>query len=306
MLIGVQTGGVSERLGREECLKMIAEAGFKVLDGNIDHFLPGNDIREGKLTSIFDESEEACMEYVRPWLETAEKYGLQFGQLHAPFPTFVNVPETDEYLINALNKSIAMAGALKCPHIIVHPAFLRYNDALSPEEEWKLNIERYSALIPMLKKHNVICCLENMFTRFAGEGRPGKLYGACCSNPYEAAKYIDTLNEIAGEKRFAFCLDTGHALIVGADIRRTMNVLGSRIETLHIHDNDGIDDQHLAPYMGRLDWDAFIEGLKEIGYKGHLSFETFNVLNAFDDELMLPCMKLICATGEMFRKRIEA
>ena len=144
-----------------------------------------------------------------------------------------------------------------------------------------------------------------MFGRYAGEGRPGKLIGACCSNPYEAAKYIDELNAIAGEKCFAFCLDTGHALLMGADMRRTINILGKRIETLHIHDNDGFDDQHLAPYMGRMDWEAFIDGLKDIGYEGTLSFETFNVLNAFDDELMLPCLKLICATGEMFRKRIE-
>lgn len=306
MMIGVQTGGVSERFDRDECLKIIAEAGFKALDGNIDHFLPGEKIRSGDLTSIFDESEEACMEYVRPWLETAEKYGLSFGQLHAPFPTFVNVPKTDEYLLEALKKSIAMCGALKCPHLIVHPAFLRYDDALSPEEEWELNIQRYSALIPWLKKYDVICCLENMFSRYQGAGRAGKIIGACCSNPYEAAKYIDQLNEIAGEKRFAFCFDTGHALLLGGDMRRTLNILGHRVETLHIHDNNGMDDQHYAPYTGRIDWDATLAGLKDIGYKGNLSFETFNVLNAFPVELTPACLKLIYAIGEEFKKRLEA
>lgn len=306
MLIGVQTGGVTQRLDRDTALKTIAAAGFQALDGNIDHFLPGDAIRNGELQSIFSESEEACMEYVRPWLETAEKYGLKFGQLHAPFPTYVNVPETDEYMLNVLIKSVAMAGALKCPHLIVHPAFLRYDEALSPDEEWEINIKRYSALIPALKKHHVVCCLENMFTHYRGKGRPEKIIGACCSNPYEAVKYIDTLNEIAGEKCFAFCFDTGHALLLGADMRRTLNVLGHRVETLHIHDNNGINDQHLAPYMGLMDWDATIAGLKDIGYSGNLSFETFNVINAFDDELMGECLRLICATGEMFYKRINS
>lgn len=306
MLIGVQTGGVTERLDRDAALKAIAEAGFKALDGNIDHFLPGGKIKAGELTSIFDESEEACMEYVRPWLETAEKYGLCFGQLHAPFPTYVGVPETDERMLDVLNKSIAMCGALKCPHLIVHPAFLPYDKALSPEEEYELNIQRYSALIPMLKKHDVICCLENMFGHYKGEGRPSRIIGACCSNSYEAVKYIDALNEIAGEKRFAFCFDTGHALLLGADMRRTLNILGHRVETLHIHDNNAIDDQHLAPYMGLMDWDATLAGLKDIGYKGNLSFETFNVLNAFDDELLPECLKLIHATGAMFKRRLEA
>lgn len=306
MLIGVQTGGVTEKHDRETALKMIADAGFETLDGNIDHFLPGTQIKAGELTSIFDESEEACMEYVRPWLETAEKYGLTFGQLHAPFPTYVGVPETDAYMLNVLKKSVAMAGALKCPYLVVHPAFLPYSDRLSPEEEWQVNIERYSALIPELKKHNVVCCLENMFGRYKGEGRPGKLIGQCCADPHEAVKYIDELNAIAGEKRFGFCFDTGHALLMGADMRRTLNILGSRVVCLHIHDNDGMDDQHWAPYMGRMDWDACLQGLKDIGYSGSLSFETFNILNAYDDELMPDCLKLIAATARLFRRRLEA
>ena len=59
------------------------------------------------------------------------------------------------------------------------------------------------------------------------------------------------------------------------------------------------------PYTGKLDWNRFIAGCKAIGYKGTLSFETFNITNMFDKELIPDALKLIAATGRMFARRIE-
>ena len=58
--------------------------------------------------------------------------------------------------------------------------------------------------------------------------------------------------------------------------------------------------------MGIVDWNAFCRGLKEIGYKGALSFETFNAMNVFDPELHADALKLLGATARMFARRIEA
>lgn len=44
-----------------------------------------------------------------------------------------------------------------------------------------------------------------------------KIYSAICSDIPEACVYIDKLNEIAGEKLFGFCLDTGHLNLLGLD-----------------------------------------------------------------------------------------
>ena len=89
-------------------------------------------------------------------------------------------------------------------------------------------------------------------------------------------------------------------------IRETMQTLGERIVAFHIHDNDGVDDLHLAPYMGVLDWNRFVEGLRDIGYDQTLSFETFNVWNVVDHELCPEVMRLIAHTGRMFAKRAQA
>ena len=61
---------------------------------------------------------------------------------------------------------------------------------------------------------------------------------------------MDTLNEIAGEKLFGFCLDTGHLLIVCRDVYAAIIELGDRLIALHVHDNDGVHDDHNAPFVG--------------------------------------------------------
>ena len=116
---------------------------------------------------------------------------------------------------------------------------------------------------------------------------------------------IDALNAIAGERVFGFCLDTGHLLLTGQDPQNAVALLGDRLEALHIHDNNGQEDQHLAPYMGVLDWDRFVAGLRDAGYRKPLSFETFNVIRRFDPALAPYALRLIAETGKMFARRLE-
>ncbi|MBQ2956871.1 MAG: sugar phosphate isomerase/epimerase [Clostridia bacterium] len=300
--ISVQTAPILNLFGADEGFKMIHEAGFDGVDFNIiDQALPGSKIARGELDSIYDKSDEEIIEYFRPYKEAAEKYGVSFCQAHAPFPSWIkDKPVTNEYMIKVFEKCLMVCSYIGCPYLIVHPFFPGYNDTLLPEVEWELNIRQYSQLIPAIKKYGVKVCLENMFT-----ANRRKVYAAICQDPEVTNRYIDTLNEMAGEKCFAFCLDTGHALLVGSDIYTVIRKLGNRIETLHIHDNDGWDDQHLAPYMGILDWDRFVKGMREIGYKNALSFETLNAINVFDTELAPHVLNLIGATGKMFARRIS-
>ncbi len=301
MKIAVQTGGILDRFGIDEGFRVIKEAGFDAVDFNIDHCLKGYNIVNNICQSVLDAPVDEILERTRPYKEAAEKYGIAFYQAHAPFPFYADgKTEMNEYLFGIMEKCCAICDYVDCRLLIVHPSFNGYDKWLEHDEEWNLNIERYSRLIPALKKYNITCCLENMFV-----SRDGKIYGAVCSDMYEAAAYIDELNGIAGEKKFAFCFDTGHALLIGKDVYNALLQIGERVEAFHIHDNDGMRDQHIMPYTGKLDWNRFIAGAKAIGFKGTLSFETFNVTNTFDPELIPDALKLIAATGRMFARRIE-
>ena len=159
----------------------------------------------------------------------------------------------------------------------------------------------YADLIPTLKKYDVVACLENMFV--AG-GVEGKRFAAVCSDFHQAAEYVDRLNDIAGEERFGFCFETGHCHITGQNFRHCLNLIGKRLKVLHIHDNDSHTDWHVAPYMGNADWEGFIAGLRDIGYEGDLSFETFNILNRYPMPMWPTVLKLIAETGAYFAQRI--
>lgn len=56
------------------------------------------------------------------------------------------------------------------------------------------------------------------------------------------------------------CLDLGHAH-VAPGIAESVAALGSRIGTLHVHDNHGIKDEHLWPGDGTIDWAATAQAL---------------------------------------------
>ena len=300
--IAVQTGGPEELLGTKETYRKIREWGFDAVDVNIDHLLKYRDICEGNIPDVLVRGGEACMELFRPWAEAAKEYGVDNYQAHAPFPSLVYPPESEinGRMIEVLKNMIRGCDRINCRNLIIHPFFLGYDHQLSAEEEWDINLESYSRLIPVAKEYGVTICLENMFS-----GHRGKIYAACCSDIETACRYIDELNRIAGDRTFGFCLDTGHLLLCGLDPYKAVTKLGSRISAFHIHDNDGWEDAHLAPYMGILDWDRFCAGVRAIGYDKTLSFETFNVWNRVNPEVCSEMMRFIAACGRMFARKIS-
>jgi sugar phosphate isomerase/epimerase len=53
--------------------------------------------------------------------------------------------------------------------------------------------------------------------------------------------------------------------------------LGKRIKHLHVSDNDGVTNVHWRPGMGKIDWKAMFQALKDIGYDGVVSIELEDV-----------------------------
>ena len=299
-VIGVQTCGLDRLYGVDGAYREMKAAGFGAADVNLNDHYSYRDIVTGQRSPVFSGPLEESLAVFKPYRDAAEKYGVLNAQAHAPFPSWVaGMEEQNDYLITVLERSVEICGFLGCPRLVVHPFFGGYDESLTAEAEWDLNMDRYARLIPAARKHGVTICLENMFI-----GHNRKLYQACCSDFTVACRYVDALNALAGQELFGFCLDTGHALLLGKDIRQVIRQLGQRIKCFHLHDNNGIEDQHLAPYMGVMDWDRFAQGLRDIGYRGHLSFETESAVSrAFDPELVPELLRLIAASGRLFARR---
>ena len=61
-----------------------------------------------------------------------------------------------------------------------------------------------------------------------------------------------------------------------------LRMLGSHVKALHIQDNTGEKDSHLAPFLGTLNLDSVMCGLKDIGYDGYFTFEVGGVFTFGD------------------------
>lgn len=302
MKIGVQTGGIQEEYGVDGAYRIIREVGFDAADANIDQLFSPEAIRSKSVSTAFAGGEKDFLENVRPWRDAARKYHVTNYQAHAPFPSLLYQEEAySDYLIEVLKKVIACCDYIDCRNLIIHPFFYPSEHRLPLEQEFEMNIERYSRLIPAARNYGVTICLENMFT-----GYNGKQFCSCCGDPLEACRYVDALNGAAGTACFGFCLDTGHALLGGQEILRTMRILGDRICAFHVHDNNGISDQHLAPYWGVMDWGRFARGLADIGYEKTMCFETFMAWNRVDPALRKAVLQYIYQAGRVFSEKAEA
>jgi sugar phosphate isomerase/epimerase len=304
MYTSVSTSAIITRLGIDGAFAAIKEAGFDGLDFGFDHVFTWEDVTnpEANARSFFSDDAEIAR-YTDLIKTTAEKYDLKFVQFHAPYTLYIpNDTFVSENMKTACRKSIEICGACGCDKIVIHPCFCEFTpESPDPEEEWKLNIDFYSSFIPTLKACGVKCCLENVFVT----GKKGKNYGAIYSDAPEACRYIDALNEIAGETLFGFCLDTGHLLIASHDIAFAIRTLGERLIALHIHDNDGDHDDHNAPYIGGVqDWERFLLGLRAIGYKGNMDMETRNAVARVPDALIPSALRLLADTANYFRDMV--
>src|SRR5580658_6974142 len=81
-------------------------------------------------------------------------------------------------------------------------------------------------------------------------------------NELSTAERLELFNSTTHLK-LNYVFDTGHAHI-GAGIEREFGIMKPRIRSLHIHDNDGKEDQHLFPLSqgGSIDWGATMELLR--------------------------------------------
>lgn len=316
MKLSIQNHGITNRLGPDRGYRLIADSGFEGIDRRLNVHLSNAKVAKAKELRglcIFEKPLDEMLEFFAPELNAIKKYGLEITQAHAPFAHYVHGrPEATEYYIEIYKNIIRLCHAVGCKTLVIHGCVNNPDFGMTPEQNFDLNMYAYSSLIDTLKDTDVTVCLENLFF-YTYVGDPSnkivsRVNEACCVDPREAVEYIDRLNAMAGKECFGLCVDTGHLMLLGKSFAQYMPVVGNRVKALHIHDNDGRLDRHLAPFTGVTDWREFVSSLRGIGYEGDLSFETFAQVNAerMDEDLVPLFVKHIAALGNYFRDKISA
>ena len=299
--IAVQTLGITERFGMNEGYRKIREWSFDGADANIHTVLSKGQILRRDIPEVLVRGGSDCMALFRPWGEAARAAGVENLQAHAPFPSWLPFcGKTNGKLIEVLKNAIRACDLIGCRKLVIHPFYAGPSFALLAEIEERRNLDNYAKLVPVAKEYGITICLENMIA----QGLTKRLRPGACGEPETALRYVDALNRFAGQELFGFCFDTGHAHACGIDIKQALVTLGARVVALHIHDNDGLSDQHLIPRMGSIDWDSFTEGLRAIHYTGAISFETFGVFSKLLPEQMDETMRSLSQCGRMFAQKI--
>lgn len=307
--IGMQTRNIVLDENPLEGFSLLKEAGFDCADFSLNGYLPNKMVYKGQVNGIFDKTVEELEAFFTPHKEAAKQAGIRIHQMHMPYPLHVpnGKKEINDYLWNVVApKSLHVCKSFECKYIVVH-GFKLATYLGSEELEWAETEKFLRFLAPMAKEMGITLCVENLYNSLGNH-----MVGGPCCDVEKVVKRIDVLNEEFGAEVLGFCLDTGHANLVGIDIYDFIVRLGHRLKVLHVHDNDGVRDLHQIPYTftkkkddkDALDWQGFLNGLREIEFDGVINFEASPVVSAFPEDMKADALEFLVKIGKYFVSKI--
>ncbi|MBP1966188.1 sugar phosphate isomerase/epimerase family protein [Paenibacillus aceris] len=252
---------------RNDAIRRCAAAGFEVLDMNYWDL-------QSQMLQVSWSEEETWAKEIRT---LADQCGVRFTQMHGPVHggAFANlVPGlTLDSFVGLAERSLRTAAILGIPWVVFHPSDIAKDGEEAFQEVLDFNVNFYSRLIPVLEETGVGIALENT------------CYVQGCNRFFTVAEELVQLIDILDHRLIGACWDTGHAHVHKIDHASAFRLLGSRLKATHIHDNDGVKDQHLLPYQGTIDWTRLVGTLKEIQYSGDFTYEAHNGVNKLPDAI---------------------
>ncbi len=180
--------------------------------------------------------------------DLARRNGLFIENIHTPiyrnnclWEDGINGDEIKNNLLSCIDD---------CKRFEIPTAVVHITSGSNPPPCNKIGLDRINYLVEAAERNNVKLALENL--------RRPEYLGFVFSN-------------IQSEK-LGFCYDSGHeyCFTKGTDL---LAEYGARLMALHLHDNDGTEDQHLIPCEGLIDWKVVLEKLCKAKYPGPFALE---------------------------------
>ena len=85
-----------------------------------------------------------------------------------------------------------------------------------------------------------------------------------------------------------------------------IKALGSKLQALHIHDNDKWHDSHQIPFSMSIDFYAVLKALKQIGYNGYFTLEADRYLDAYTAENIFSGIKNLAESAKKLAQMYDA
>lgn len=217
-------------------------------------------------------------EYACSLRETADHAGICFSQLHGPVLPYGSSQEEETLHEELMVRAFRVCELLGAPYLVLHPRMRP--DCINGENakrDLDRNVELFRRLLPLAERHGVKIALENMW------GWDPAVKRICRTTFSTVEEILECLDRLDSEWAVA-CLDTGHYNLIRESPAGAARKLGKHLKVLHVHDNHGIDDDHMAPFYGHIRWQEFLTALSDIGYGGVFSSEAHGMTNHLPKE----------------------
>jgi len=206
----------------------------------------------------------------RELLELKRSYSLNYV-VHAPYDG-INISTPQRSLRRAALKlieaSMRNAQYLDARLIVLHSGFKSPLDFIKPKTTWNIFLDVLKGIDKLANDLDVYVGVENMPSG-------GSALIESCD---EALMFIE---EVHALERIGLTLDVGHSNTVGAyEARNYLLRAGDHLFHLHIHDNNGKKDEHLAVGSGTINWASIMPLIKRLKLLGGLSIEVTNFKDA--------------------------
>lgn len=194
--------------------------------------------------------------------------------------------------------------------ITFHFPYLDLSPGSPDREVRKLTVRRFEQMLPLVslfKPKTAVChtgydsvrygfmgdaWLRNslpiwadLARKVAEEGSVLVLENVYENNPSEILNLVEPLQEYG----VGFCLDTGHQAVFGkAFLLEWIVTMSPYLRQVHLHDNFGKKDDHLAPGKGSIDFDLLFKEMKN-----RLSVPPVLTLEPHTEEDVVPSLQFL-------------
>jgi sugar phosphate isomerase/epimerase len=158
--------------------------------------------------------------------------------LHGPFSELVPASrdkQIQQVARSRFRRAIELATAAGAQHLVLHTGYI---PKTYPRETWIGNsVAFWVPFLPDLPE-SIHLHLENVYE----------------DDPALIAELIDKVNEALGAEVLTICLDIGHVHANSPHgLEQWIAGLGSAIRYAHLHNNDGVLDDHWGLWRGKID-----------------------------------------------------
>jgi len=218
-----------------------------------------------ELVDLDDERREKGFELYRIGLELAVYFGAELVQIDSFTPPLKFKGQ------RPYNENIDFGLDLK---IDIDPDF-------DWEKQWEVLVKSFSEAAELAQKANLKLCVEPRV-------------GEMISNTDSALRLLDHVKN----DNLGIVLDTAHLHAQKEILPLSVEKLKNKIFYLHVADNDGRVNEHLAIGKGNIDWEGVFLALKKHNFDGYIGIDVGRV-NNIENELLYSKNYLVNLCGKL-------